>query len=145
MRDSSSLRLPPGPPGAVFSFNIMEGWRDPIGMMRRQTERHGDIVWMRFGPVRYVVVNHPDGVRRILVENAANYAKSESYKGLKLVLGEGLVTSEGELWKRQRKLAQPAFHRERLMAFASQMCDLTGGMIRAGIRKHRAHSTSTKK
>jgi cytochrome P450 len=63
------------------------------------------------------------------VENAKNYVKSPSYRGLRAVLGNGLVTSEGDFWRRQRKLAQPAFHRERLAGFVSAMVSDTHAML----------------
>jgi cytochrome P450 len=97
-------------------------------MMTRAIAEHGDVVHLRLGPVRYVLVNHPDAVRHVLVENAKSYVKSKNYEGLKLVLGGGLVTSEGEAWKRKRKLAQPAFHRERIAAFAASMAECTHQM-----------------
>ena len=68
---------------------------------------------------RCFFVAHPDGVKRILQENHANYLKSQDYQLLKGLLGNGLVTSEGELWLRQRRLIQPAFHRQRVAEFAS--------------------------
>jgi cytochrome P450 len=71
----------------------------------------------------------PDAVHRVLVENAKNYVKSPSYRGLRAVLGNGLVTSEGDFWRRQRKLAQPAFHRERLAGFVSAMVSDTEAML----------------
>jgi cytochrome P450 len=128
MSDSSSLRLPPGPRGVPLFGSTLEAWRDPIGLMTRALSEYGDVVRLKFGPLRYVVLNHPDAIRHVLVDNPANYTKSRNYEGLKLVLGQGLVTSEGDLWRRQRKLAQPAFHRERLAGFAEQMVSLTDGM-----------------
>jgi cytochrome P450 len=128
MHDSQGPRLPPGPRGNFMLGNLLEAWRDPIGLMTQATAEHGDVVCLRFGPMRYVLVNHPDGVRHVLVENAKNYVKSKNYQGLKLVLGEGLLTSEGDAWKRQRKLAQPAFHRDRIAAFAAAMASDTEAM-----------------
>jgi cytochrome P450 len=81
------------------------------------------------GPLRYLFVNDPDGARRVLVDNSKNYPKSRSYEGLKLVLGEGLLTSEGDFWRRQRRLAQPGFHKERLASFAQAMVADTTAML----------------
>ena len=64
--------------------------------------------------------NHPDDVRRILITNYRNYTKGVGYDRIKILLGNGIIVSEGEFWKRQRRLAQPAFHRDRLAAFADQ-------------------------
>ena len=78
------------------------------------------------GPFRLVLVNRAEDVRHVLVQNRENYRKSPSYQILKSVLGNGLVTSEGEFWRRQRKLAQPAFHHQSLAGFAETMARLTG-------------------
>jgi cytochrome P450 len=97
--------------------------------MARAVAEHGDIVQLRFGPRRYVVLNHPDAIRHVLVDQPKKYTKSRNYDGLKLVLGRGLLTSEGDLWRRQRKLAQPAFHHERLVGFADTMVRCTDSML----------------
>jgi cytochrome P450 len=97
--------------------------------MSRAVADHGDIVQLRFGPLRYVVLNHPDAIRHVLVDQPKKYTKSRNYDGLKLVLGRGLLTSEGDLWRRQRKLAQPAFHHDRLAGFADTMVGCTDSML----------------
>jgi cytochrome P450 len=121
MGDSSSLRLPPGPRGVPIFGNTLEAWRDPIGLMTRAVAEHGDVAQLRLGPYRYMVLAHPEAIRQVLVDNPNNYTKSRNYDGLRLGLGQGLLTSEGSLWRRQRKLAQPAFHRERLAGLAEVM------------------------
>ena len=92
-------------------------------------ETYGDVVRFKFGPFDYYLVTDPEVVRHVLVDNAKAYTKSRNYLGLKIVLGEGLLTSEGDLWRRQRKLAQPAFHRARLAGFAAQMARATRDML----------------
>jgi cytochrome P450 len=109
--------------------NTLDVWRDPIGLMSRAVADHGDIVQLRFGPYRYVVLNHPEAIRHVLVDQPRRYTKSRNYNGLKLVLGQGLLTSEGDLWRRQRKLAQPAFHHEKLAGFADTMVRCTDAML----------------
>ncbi|MBI5514599.1 MAG: cytochrome P450 [Deltaproteobacteria bacterium] len=103
--------------------------RDPLLLFERCTRQGGDGTLLRFGPYRYLVLHTPEGIHRVLVENARAYHKSPNYRGLKLVLGNGLITSEGEFWKRQRKLAQPAFHRERLALLAGAMVEDTAAML----------------
>jgi len=76
-----------------------------------------------------VIVNDAEGAREILVDNHKKYTKSRNYHALKLVLGEGLLTSEGDSWRRQRRLTQPAFHRERLQSFATTMAADTASML----------------
>jgi cytochrome P450 len=76
-----------------------------------------------------VVVHRPEDVRQVLLERAEDFRKSPSYEGLKLVLGNGLLTSEGEFWKRQRKFATPAFHHKRLVGFCDTMVRCTSEML----------------
>lgn len=105
---------------------------DPLGTMRKAFADTGepDAVFIRLGPYKATLFRHPDHIRRIFVENAANYSKrTRGYAKAKLVLGEGLVTSEGELWQRQRRIAQPAFHRQRIAGFAGTMVSATSEMI----------------
>ena len=116
---------PPGPPGSPLLGNFVEGWNRPLELFTRGAEEHGELVRYRFGTTFYYLVNSPELVRRVFVENAKNYTKSRYYRGIKLVLGDGLFTSEGDFWRRQRRLSQPAFHRERLAGFASSMVDST--------------------
>src|ERR1700722_16394136 len=102
MRDSSSPRLPPGPRGLPLLGNALEVWRDPVRLLKRALAEHGDIARLRFGRYDYFVLNHPDAIHRVLVGNAKNYVKSPHYEGLKLVVGRGLLTAEGEAWRQQR-------------------------------------------
>jgi cytochrome P450 len=127
--ESSSPRRAPGPRGLPFFGSTFEAWRNPLDLMTRTVREHGHIVSFRFGPHRYVLLNQPDAVHHVLVTNAKNYTKSRNYQGLKLVLGEGLLTSEGDHWRRQRKLAQPAFHRERLAGFVDAMARDTSALL----------------
>ncbi len=79
----------------------------------------------RFGPYRFVVLSDPEAVQHVYVRHHRNYVKSRSYDGLRLVMGNGLVTSEGDFWRRQRKLSQPAFHRKRLEGLTQAMARCT--------------------
>src|SRR5690606_21043923 len=87
---------------------------------------YGDIVKMKFGPFDLYYLNHPDYVHEMLVTNASHFEKSITIKrALQDVSGENLFTSDGEFWKRQRKLMQPAFHAKRIGAYADTMVDYT--------------------
>lgn len=119
----------PGPRGVPWFGSTFDAWKDPLGLMSGAIAEHGNVIELKFGPFRYVVVNEPAAVKHVLVDNPKNYTKSRNYKGLKLILGEGLVTSEGEHWRRQRKLAQPAFHREKLAGFCDTMGEATSEML----------------
>lgn len=84
---------------------------------------------MKLGPFPYYFLSDPADVRHVLVSNHKNYVKSRSYEGLMLALGKGLVTSEGTLWKRQRRLAQPAFHPRAMPDFTRIMARCTREML----------------
>jgi cytochrome P450 len=116
-------------PGVPYLGSFFDAKRDPLGLFERCSELGGDGTHLRFGPYHYLLVQTVEGVHRVLVENARAYHKSPNYRGLKLVLGNGLITSEGEFWKRQRKLAQPAFHRERLALLAGAMARDTADLL----------------
>lgn len=115
------LPLPPGPKGRLFFGNALSFLADPLGSITRLREGFGDVAMTKFGPHRFVFLFEPDDVHHLLVENHRNYIKSRSYEGLRLVMGNGLVTSEGDFWRRQRRLSQPAFHRKRLAGLADTM------------------------
>jgi cytochrome P450 len=127
---------------AVVLPPLMRGWpwlgsawqmrRRPLATMMRGIRDNGDtdVLRMKLGPFKAILFRDPEHIRRIFVDNAANYTKqTRGYAKAKLVLGDGLVTSEGELWQRQRRIATPAFHRQRVAAFAGVMTGATVGML----------------
>ena len=84
--------------------------------------RHGD-TYRVYVPTRRsytYVIHHPDDVKRVLVSNHRNYTKGTGIDRIKLLLGKGIMTSEGELWKRQRSMMQPCFHRRVITEFAER-------------------------
>lgn len=89
-------------------------FRDPFRFVMDSAARHDGLVRLGAGPLETYIVSHPDYVRRILQTNAANYVKGSMMEPFRAALGNGLVTSEGDLWKRQRRLMQPAFHARQL-------------------------------
>jgi cytochrome P450 len=97
--------------------------RDPVGVFMRGALRFGNVVYYKIGPRRGYLITNPDDVRHVLQENARNYHKSPLYDKLRLFLGNGLLTSEDDLWLRQRRIAQPAFHRQRVTALAGVMAE----------------------
>ena len=83
--------------------------RDPVDACTRAALAHGGLARLRVGPVQVYVVSHPDFIRRVLVTNAGNYTKGRIMDGIRVALGSGLFTADGALWRRQRRLMQPAF------------------------------------
>jgi cytochrome P450 len=129
MRTKSARTKPPGPPAHWLSGNLREFARDRLGFLDDCTARYGDVVSVRLGWKPIVLVNHPDLVEEVLVTRNRHLHKHFALKLTRTTLGNGLLTSEDEFWRRQRKLVQPAFHRERIAAHAGVMVDLTERML----------------
>src|SRR5918912_1026570 len=104
------------PGGHLFYFQ-----RDPLNLLTRLAREYGDVVQFRAGTQRVFLLNHPDHVRDVLVTHHGRFHKGRALQRAKRLLGEGLLTSEGEFHRRQRRLAQPAFHRQRIAAYAGVM------------------------
>ena len=105
------------------SLNYLELFglrRDPLAAFTTLTRRHGHVVCFR-GLYRAYQITHPRDIEHVLQTNAQNYTKGRNYKKFIPATGNGLLVSDGALWRRQRRLAQPAFHRQRLAAFAAVM------------------------
>ena len=94
--------------------------RDPIGVFMQAALQFGDVVYFKIGPRRGYLITNPRDVRHVLQDNARNYHKSPLYDKLRMFLGNGLLTSEDDFWLRQRRIAQPAFHRQRMAALAER-------------------------
>jgi cytochrome P450 len=103
--------------------------RDPLGFLL-DTRRYGDVVGMRFVFSPAYVIYHPDDVKHVLQENHFNYNKDLfTYHVLRPVVGNGLLTNDGDSWLHQRRLIQPAFHRKRLATYATLMGEATESML----------------
>lgn len=121
-----AAKLPPLPDelrGRWLVGMLPEVLRDRLGFRLRLLEEYGDVVRYRYlGPHHSVALNHPNHVEHVLVTNYANYRKAEVPDGfVERLLGNGLITSEGDDWKQQRQVAQPAFCHARVEEMASVM------------------------
>jgi len=114
----------PAGPTARYPFQfLVEVARNPLAMMIAMQRDYGDIAYYKIGPQHLFLFNHPDLIRDVLVTNQKNFHKSRGLERAKRLLGNGLLTSEDEFHLRQRRLAQPAFHRQRITAYATTMVD----------------------
>ena len=123
METARTHALPPGPRGVPILGMLPAVKRDPTGIFVRAAERFGDVVYFKIANRQGFLITNPADVRHVLQDNARNYHKSPLYQKLKTTLGNGLLTSEDDFWLRQRRIAQPAFHRQRVAGLASVMAN----------------------
>jgi cytochrome P450 len=113
------------PPGPAEGFDI-GGSDDTLDRMQDYFARFGDI-YRVFAPSRGVysyVINHPDDVKRVLLSNHRNYTKGDGIDRVKILLGNGIMTSEGAFWRRQRRMMQPSFHRRVIDQFGALIAEI---------------------
>jgi cytochrome P450 len=122
MTSAALAPLPRAPSLPLFGSSL-HYLRDPLGFLQRTAGEKGDLVEMRFINQKAWLVSDPTLIDQVLVKLPHSFQKDLFLRELKRVLGEGLLTSEGDFWKRQRRLIQPAFHRERIAGYAKIMVD----------------------
>ena len=105
---------PPGPKTHWLRGNLPDFQRDRLDFLTHCARTYGDIVGLRLGPRRVFVLTHPDFIEQVLVTQNQCFRKHFGLRLNPLVLGKGLLTSEGDFWLRQRRLIQPAFSRAAL-------------------------------
>jgi cytochrome P450 len=119
----------PGPPTLQFFLDLPRFRKDPLGGFFNAALTYGDVVRYRGVWISHQL-SHPDHIQHVLQGNVANYRKGRGYKILKLSLGEGLLTSEGALWQRQRKMTQPSFQGQQVASFVPTMAENAAAMLR---------------
>lgn len=125
-QSASNRSLPPLATGRHLRRLV----RDPLLFFRTISEEFGDIVCYRAAPDTAYLVNHPDFVRHVLVDNNRNYSKeTHTNQAFNSVVAEGLLTSEGETWRKQRRMMQPAFHHTRLEPLDAMISEATDAML----------------
>jgi cytochrome P450 len=116
---------PPGPRGLPLFGPILEYTRDPFAFLENLRLRYGDVAFTQFAGLDAYLLSEPDAIEHVLVRNKQNYPKSELGLRLRSTIGQGLLTSDGDLWTRQRKLIAPAFHHKRIATYAGEMVRAT--------------------
>jgi cytochrome P450 len=116
-------RRPPGPKPHFLIGNMPLASSDPLPIFSAWAEEFGDIFYYRAAWLHVYFLNHPDLIEDVLVRNYKNFLKDRVVRNSRWFFGEGLLTNEGESWLRQRRLSQPAFHRERVSSYAKIMTD----------------------
>ena len=113
-----SITRPPGPEPHFLIGNFPLGSPDPLAVFSGWAREFGDIFYYRAGWIHVYFLNSPELIESVLVTNQQNFRKDRVIQNSRWFLGQGLLTSEGGEWLRQRRLSQPAFHRERLALYA---------------------------
>ncbi len=130
LRPTVGEREAPMPPGDGVLGHARVFRDDPLNTFARWCATYKTAASLRVPGANFVMVFHPDGVRHVLQTNAKAYSKqTRGFEKMRLFLGNGLVTSEGDFWKRQRRIAAPAFHRHRIEGFAATMTRATNDML----------------
>lgn len=111
--------------GSWLLGHLPELQKDWLGTLCRWQKEHGDFVTARLGPRPTVFIFDPETAEEILVANYKHFRKNFIIRRTRPLIGDGLLLSEGEFWLRQRRLAQPAFHRGRIALYGKTMTDLT--------------------
>jgi cytochrome P450 len=119
----SVLRRPPEIRGRAVLGVWQEYLRNPPAFLEKAARDFGDIARFRLVHENAYMLNHPDWIQEVLVTNQANFTKSRMLERARVLLGDGLLTSEDDFHRRQRRLVQPAFHRDRLAGYAASMVD----------------------
>ena len=122
-------KMPPGPRGWLLLGNTFDYARDPLGFLGKSAGAYGDVVKLRLGGLRTYLLVHPEHIEYVLRTHHENFIKDKMTQSISPVVGQGLLTSEGAYWKRQRRLAQPTFQHQQIEHYAQQMVEQTGLML----------------
>lgn len=120
-----------GPAGHWLAGNLGNFGRDPLGFLGRCAAEYGHVVRLRFFNRSVCLVNDPAVIEHVLATGARKFRKTLGYRTpfMRRLFGNGLLTSEGEHWTKQRRLAQPAFHRDRINTYARQVVEFAEKMV----------------
>src|SRR5579859_2762224 len=130
-KTTANTTLPPGPEGLPIVGNALPFQRNPLRFIRQMERTYGRMATIHIGKVPFVLCFRPEHVRYFLTEQQRNFTKmnQNGAGNLRFLLGDGLLTLEGESHRQQRRLVQPAFHRSRIENYAQTMVRLTEEML----------------
>ena len=122
-RNKSERKLAPGPRRKALGDQLVPMSRDPLKFLVKIAREFPDIATFKLGPQRTFLLSKPEYIEDVLVANDWNFLKGRGLQRAKKVLGKGLLTSEGNFHRRQRRLSQPAFHKQRIAAYGAVMAE----------------------
>lgn len=122
-------RVPPGPPRSATFGLLRQLAGDRLTLMSSAAATYGDAVRVAIGPKVLYFFNHPDHAKHVLADNAGNYRKGIGYVEARRALGDGLLTSDGELWKEQRRVIRPVFQHKRIAAQSDTIVEEAGRLV----------------
>jgi cytochrome P450 len=120
---SAAKEYAPGPKSKTPGDQLMAISRDPLKFLINVAREYPDVAHFKLGPQHTFLLSHPDYIQNVLVAHDWNFVKGRGLERAKKVLGKGLLTSEGNFHRRQRRLSQPAFHRQRIASYAETMAE----------------------
>ena len=123
-----ATKFPPGPSHKIPGKLLRQFVRDPINTLSNIAREYGDISHFKLGREHVYLVNNPEYIERVLIYDHRNFKKGKRLQTAKAVLGEGLVTSEGDYHNRQRRLIQPIFHPKQVVTYGSIVSDYAARM-----------------
>lgn len=123
--------LPPGPKGHFLVGSLPEIRRDELDFLMQLVREYGDVVFLRVVNHPVYILSHPRDIETVLLTNSSNFIKSVFLRESKALFGDGLLTSDGALWQKQRRMLQPAFHHDHVLAFTEPMIKSTEQMLAA--------------
>src|SRR6266478_4049895 len=129
MSPATRKKFPAGPSEGLKRWSLGPLNNTPLEYFTMVAREYGDIAGLRVLNFKTIFINHPDLIEDVLVTNARKYSKGRVLRANRHVFGEGLLTSEGDFWLRQRRLAQPAFHRVRIASYAATMVQYTERLL----------------
>ncbi|TBL77810.1 cytochrome P450 [Paenibacillus thalictri] len=121
-----------GPKGLLITGNLLAFKKDPLQFLRNAQAEYGDVVHIRFGPSKHVyLLSDPEMIKEVLMTKQASFVKAKGLQTAKAVVGEGILTSEGQTHLRQRRLIQPSFRKDRIALYGDAMVKQAEQMVSA--------------
>src|SRR5579859_1029366 len=128
-KQKMTYQLPPGPKPKPIVGNVLEFRKGQVAFVTGLQHQYGKASTFYLGKLQMVLLNTPEAVRYVLVENSKNFTMREITMSLRLLMGDSLLTTDGEFHNQQRRLILPAFHRKRVESYRDIMIAYTGRML----------------